>query len=493
MKQFDDNRKPRKPKNDPRIIDDEMPASEASEPSNAAPHRPERYGYPPVKPAGAPLSKGMKIYLAVAVPVLVLILIALVYVLFFVKPPSGPSSATSTPTSTTPVTTTPPATTTPITTTTTTTQATTTTTTTASATTTTTAATTTATTQALSEEERVLAALAEIAEEPKISAKPLSYDVDVSGYKQKDGVYTILMVGLDNSNKRTDTIMMLTLDSIEKTVSVMSVPRDLMSTSAFGNLSKINAAYAQGIERTMIEVTNVLGYAANRYIVVNYDGFERLIDALGGIEINVFMDMYYTDTKEGLVIDLKEGLQTLNGEKALHYVRYRSGYAAADIKRIEIQQEFYTAIIEKLARPETVFKIAELADILSDCVKTDLTTGEIIWLGTHFYDMNVGRIKTGKVPTHSVTIDGISYEAAYEGTLRKRVNSGYNPYTEEITTFALTLPDETALISGTTTASGTETGTATTTEAATTATTTAPVTTTAATTTTVSTPPAWLG
>ena len=350
------------------------------------------------------LSRGMKIYLGIAIPLLVLVIAALVYVIFFVKPPESTPYGMSSQT----------------------------------AASTTTEATTTATT--MSEEEQITVALAELngaAEE--IQAPEMGYGDN----PRREGVYTVLVLGLDASEKLSDTMMMLTLDTQKKDVRIMSIPRDLMSTSVFGNVIKINAAYAQGIEETITEVANVLGYTPNRYVTLDYDAFERLIDAIGGVEMDVFMDMKYDDYAGKLHIDLKEGPQLLDGEKALHYVRFRSGYAAADIKRIEIGQEFFAAVIKKLASPSTILRVPELANVFRDCVKTDMSLGEIIWLTLQYYDMDPDDIHWGKVPTHSVVYEGQSYEAAYEGTLIRRINEGkYNPYKNAIDVVNLTLPPE---------------------------------------------------
>lgn len=436
-------------------------------PGARTPRVPEDRTYYEDEDGGAPrgsLSRGMKIYLGIAIPLLAIVICALLYVLFFVKPPAGESGVSTVPTgsaaTTTSATTSAPAT---------------------SATSASTEATTTttteATTAALSEEELVEAAIMELSEEAVELSAP---EKGVDDNPRREGVYTVLLVGLDDSGKRTDTIMMLTLDTDEKAVRIMSVPRDLMSTSKFGNVIKINAAYAQGIEETAAEVAAVLGYTPNRYVVVDYDAFERLIDTLGGIEVDVFMDMEYDDYSGDLHIDIKEGLQTLDGETALQYVRFRSGYAAADIKRIEIQQEFFSAVLAKLASPETILKVPELVALFRDCVETDFSAGELIWLALQYYDMDPDDIQIGKVPTHSVRYEGQDYEVAYLNTLLRRINEdGYNPYVNAITEVNLTLPPEDGTSSAETSAAETA----------------APAETTTAQTTAASgnTPPAWLG
>ncbi|MEA4824638.1 MAG: LCP family protein [Clostridiaceae bacterium] len=447
---------------------------ENAAPGAKSPRMPEDRAYSETDtpaPQGS-LSKGMKIYLGIAVPLLALVVCSLLYVLFFVKPPSGENvTPTSTVPSTTTTTVAPATTTTPIATTTT-------------AATTTTEATTEATTAALSEDEIVEAAIMELSEEATDIEAPEKGLLD---NPRREGVYTILLVGLDDSGKRSDTIMMLTLDTAKKAVKIMSVPRDLMSTSKFGNVIKINAAYAQGIEETAAEVADVLGYTANRYVAIDYDAFERLIDTLGGIEINVFMDMQYTDNAGNLNIDIKEGLQTLDGETALKYVRFRSGYAAADIKRIEIQQEFFAAVLAKLASPQTILKVPELVELFRDSVETDLTAGELIWLALQYYDMDPADIEIGKVPTHSVRFEGQDYEVAYLNTLLRRVNEGgYNPYVNAITEVNLTLPPED-------TATGSDVPAAATSAVTTGASTAAETTTAQTTAASGNTPPSWLG
>ena len=380
-------------------------------------------------PVREPLPKGVKIYLGIAVPLLVLVIAALIYVVTSVKPPkTNAEQSTLAPETTTIETTT-------TTTTTTTTEATTTTTTTTTAATTTTT-TTEATTTTKSEEEQVQDVLADLTASEEV--------ITPSDPKQREGVYTILLLGLDSSkNRLADTIMMLTLDSNEKKINVFSIPRDLISTSAAGNYSKINASFVKGIDRTIEEVYNVIGIRPNRYVTVEYEGFEKLIDALGGIEEDVFMDMQYVDHSANLTIDIKEGKQVLDGETALKYVRFRSGYAAADLKRIEIQQGFLTKVFNKLKEPATILKVPELVSIFKENVETDMSVGEMIWFATHFYDMDSENIICGKVPTHSQRVNGQDFEVPYEGTLLTRLNEGgYNPYVDGILSVNLTIPPE---------------------------------------------------
>lgn len=381
-------------------------------------------------PVRAPLPKGVKIYLGIAIPLLLLVIAALIYVIVFVKPPetNAGQSTLATETTTTETTTAEATTTTTV--------ETTTTTTTTTAATTTTTTTTEATTTTKSEEEQVQDVLADLTASEEAIAQ--------SDPKQREGVYTILLLGLDSSkNSLADTIMMLTLDANEKKINVFSIPRDLISTSAAGNYAKINASYVKGIDRTIEEVYNIIGIRPNRYVTVEYEGFEKLIDALGGIEEDVFMDMQYVDHSANLTIDIKEGTQVLDGENALKYVRFRSGYAAADLKRIEIQQGFLTKVFNKLKEPATILKVPELVNIFKENVETDMSVGEIIWFATHFYDMDSENIVCGKVPTHSQRVDGQDYEVPYEGTLLTRLNEGgYNPYEEVIFNVNLTIPPE---------------------------------------------------
>ena len=250
---------------------------------------------------------------------------------------------------------------------------------------------------------------------------------DVSGKNRRDGVYTVLVAGTDYDGTRTDTILLVTIDTQQGTLNVLSIPRDTRAYMEDGSVHKINAAHNQGSERMLIEITNTVGFTPDNYIVLDYGDFKQIIDAIGGVDVDVPMDMYYV--ADDMVIDLKEGLQTLNGEQALMYMRYRAGYADADLGRIRAQQAVFLSLADKLMSAQTIWSIPELVKIFYSDIETDFKLSEIIWLGIQCIGMDFSGFSVDMIPGH---ISGADYVVDEEDAL-KLINEKYNPYTKPIT------------------------------------------------------------
>ena len=198
---------------------------------------------------------------------------------------------------------------------------------------------------------------------PKVEEPPVSDDPDAEMMTRMKGSYNILAVGKDKVGLNTDTIMVAHIDTENDVLNILSVPRDTMS-KVKRYVKKINAAYGVGggkgnIDNLKKELTMLLGIQIDRYVVVNLDAFEQAIDAMGGVTIDVPQDMKYKDPYQDLMINISKGPQTLNGNQAVGFVRYRHGYANGDLGRIEAQQLFIEALINQCKSPSIVNKIPE--------------------------------------------------------------------------------------------------------------------------------------
>jgi len=240
----------------------------------------------------------------------------------------------------------------------------------------------------------------------------------------KDDFFTAIIAGTDKDGTRTDTILVAALDVENKTLSLLSIPRDTRSYMENGKYHKINAAHNKGIERMQEEIENTIGFVPDKYVVINYEAFEQMIDAIGGVEIEVEQDMYYVDPDQDLMIDIKAGLQKLDGEDALKYMRFRSGYVDADLGRIKAQQKMFSAVAKAMFTPTALLKIPEIANILSDNVETDLTFNEIIWLGTKLITIDTENMRTDMLPGGAKGADYVGNE----DEILALVNEIYNPY-----------------------------------------------------------------
>ena len=164
----------------------------------------------------------------------------------------------------------------------------------------------------------------------------------------------IVVMGVDERDEdagRSDTLFVVMLDPKSNNISLLSIPRDTMVRIPERGWDKANHAFAFGGHKlTQQTVEEFLGIQINNYVVVDFKGFKGLVDAIGGIDINVEKDMYYEDPYDNLVIDLQRGRQHLDGAKAIQYVRYRD--EEGDIGRIKRQQHFMAAIYEKITSTE---------------------------------------------------------------------------------------------------------------------------------------------
>ncbi len=244
---------------------------------------------------------------------------------------------------------------------------------------------------------------AAVALSPKLEGKTVS-SADITEPAREDlvtleGTKVILLVGADNregeSAGRTDTIILAFLDMTNKSVKLLSIPRDTyVMIPGTGTKTKINHSYFYGgINLTMETIEDFLGVDIDGYVQIDFQGFADVIDAIGGVEVDVEMDMY----KKWENINLKAGLQTLNGQDALGYVRFR-GTASADIGRIERQQKFLKLLAEKLVSLSTIVKIPQLVSIGLDNVTTSLPLQDCVSMATALTSMDLQNLDMYTVP-----------------------------------------------------------------------------------------------
>ena len=251
----------------------------------------------------------------------------------------------------------------------------------------------------------------------------------------QDGVYNILICGTDDDGTRTDTIIIAHLDANDHTVALLSIPRDTPVATGGGGLMKINSVYAgggkDGMERLAARLKDLLGFPVDGYVLVDLEAFQKTVDLVGGVEFDVPMDMNYEDPSQNLYIHLKKGLQTLDGEQAMGLVRFRKGYATQDIQRTQTQQQCLSV--------SSLTKLREFADIFSQYVTTNLTTGNMVWFGKELLSCDFDNMKTYTAEGEGAMINGASYYPLYAGKLLSVVNEAFNPYDTPISAGSLTV------------------------------------------------------
>lgn len=252
---------------------------------------------------------------------------------------------------------------------------------------------------------------------------------------RKENFHTFLVMGTDDGNGNTDTIMVAAYDVTNGKVSVLSVPRDTL-VDVSRTVKKINAAYgAGGVEQLMDEVEGILGFRPDHYVKVDLRAFVAVVDQLGGLSFYIPEDMYHNDGA-GFIIDLPAGTRWLNGEEAMQVVRYR-GYQnqSADIGRIQTQQKFIKELAKQLVSRSTLSDIDDYAAIVDRYLDTDLTLSELVWFGTQALSLDFSTaISFATLPGEgNVKYQGISsYYGLYPDECYELVNATVNPYTTDI-------------------------------------------------------------
>ena len=224
----------------------------------------------------------------------------------------------------------------------------------------------------------------------------------------------IIVLGVDERAEehdvgRSDTLFVVMFDTKNKAASLLSVPRDTRVRIKGHGWDKINHAYAYGgRELTQKTTEELLGIKINNYVMVDFKCFVGLVDAIGGVDINVEKNMYYYDTWDGFRIDLKKGMQHMDGKTAIQYVRYRD--EEGDIGRIRRQQHFIMAVYDRITSANMLLHIPGLAKQLTNMVKTDLPLTDMVDLGRALHAMVKAKgLAMATVPGTPEYIDGISY------------------------------------------------------------------------------------
>lgn len=243
--------------------------------------------------------------------------------------------------------------------------------------------------------------------------KPLETAAEEGMLTAKDKS-TIMIMGVDERGDdvgRSDTLMIATLDPKKNQAALLSLPRDTRVKIKGHGYDKINAAYAYGGHNlTKGTVEGFLGVPMDHYVIINIQAFQRIIDAIGGIDIDVEKRMYYEDPWDddgGLVINLQPGMQHMDGKTAITYVRFRD--EEGDIGRIGRQQKFMKAVMEKITSPSIITKLPSVIKEVMSSVKTDLSFRQLLEFAGTLKEAQKNGLKTDMVPGRPLYIDGISY------------------------------------------------------------------------------------
>ncbi|MGB2924317.1 MAG: LCP family protein [Limnothrix sp.] len=250
-----------------------------------------------------------------------------------------------------------------------------------------------------------------------LGTKVLTSDVDDTDYP--DLGYHALVNSFEGLS---DTMLVLRFDPESKRMSVVSVPRDTQAYIDGYGVSKINHANAYGgAVLSAKTISNLLGdVELDRYIRVNVQGIEKLIDALGGVTVYVPKDMKYTDHSQHLYIDLKEGEQHLDGEKAMQFLRFRYD-SYGDIGRVQRQQTLIRAILEQALTPSNLVNLPKVLSIIQSHIDTNLSVQELIALAGFASQVNRSDMQMVMLPGE-FSGDGKNGNTSFWLPHRNRIN-----------------------------------------------------------------------
>ena len=294
--------------------------------------------------------------------------------------------------------------------------------------------------------------LFDLKKDPIRPIERMNFDTELIKARNKS---TVLIMGVDvrkDDTGRSDTMMVATVDPKYDHASLMSIPRDTRVRIYGYGFDKINAAFAYGGEPLAEKtVENFLGIDIDHYIIVDVKSFVKIIDAIGGIDINVEKRMKYG----GLYINIFPGRQHMDGRKAVTYVRYRD--SEGDIGRIERQQKFIQACLDKVMSPSFIPRIPAVIREVSDAIDTDMTVRQLMELAGALKAAKENGLETDMVPGYPLYIDDVSYWIPYvdelqysmarlldvsvDSKIRQRAENLASEYSESIPSNARQIPD----------------------------------------------------
>ena len=264
---------------------------------------------------------------------------------------------------------------------------------------------------------------------------------DAPGRTRREYCYNILVSGLDDDNGGSDTNILVRFDVPNKRIDLVSLPRDTLLHNDYRN-NKLNFAYAKGgTELLMEQIENLLGIPVDFYVTVNLKGFIALVDQIDGVDFDIPINMDYDDPYQDLHIHLSRGTQKLDGANALKVVRFRhnndgTGYGSEDIGRMQTQQAFLKAVAKQVLTVSNLGKVDDFVKIFQSYVETDLTVGNLAWLGKEAISMGADAIDFSTLPNEWKS----PYIYLDQAATLALINEHLNPYVEDRVPEDLNIP-----------------------------------------------------
>lgn len=230
---------------------------------------------------------------------------------------------------------------------------------------------------------------------------------------------------------RSDTMLLVKANFVTGKVDIVSLPRD-SRVPIKGKLDKLTHAHSYGgVELMMETIREFTGVKVDKFVRVDYRAVKTIVDAIGGIEINITEPMEYHDTTTGkeLHISFQPGVQTLDGQASMEYLRYRS-YQEGDIQRVKNQQYFLTEFIKQTIAKVGITNIGSIITTYFNNVYTNIPMRDMLDLGLMLDKVDLNGIETNTLPGQGQYIDNISYFVLDEYETRQMLERLFGEYME---------------------------------------------------------------
>jgi LCP family protein required for cell wall assembly len=210
----------------------------------------------------------------------------------------------------------------------------------------------------------------------------------------------LLILGYQDDEATTDTVILAHLDVDRRNATLVSIPRDTWVPIPGHGYDKINAAYAYGGARTTAKVVSHLlnGVPIDAVIALQPEGAAQIVDAMGGLNVNVDETMDYDDESGDLHIHLKKGEQYLTGSQVVGYIRFRHD-AASDYGRVKRQQQVLKLMMDQVSSPQNWAKLPRILQLARKDVVTTLTNQQLVSLLTIYRNVPDENIRTFTLPS----------------------------------------------------------------------------------------------
>jgi LCP family protein required for cell wall assembly len=259
---------------------------------------------------------------------------------------------------------------------------------------------------------------------PSMPAAIINRDLTVAWtperqFTDKPHVINVLIMGCDadyeehnwrpvvikGAQTRSDAILMAQVDFDRRTIHALTIPRDTaVRIPGRRGIHKINAAHMFGGPALAKEtIRSVFGIDTDYYLTLDFDGFKKVVDAIGGVDLTIRRNMDYDDNWGNLHIHLRPGYQHLTGNQAMGYVRYRHG--DNDLMRSTRQHEFLESVRDRVKNPTTLMKLPDVLNAIADSIKSDMSQDQLLTLINFARQLPKENIEVATLPS----IEGPSF------------------------------------------------------------------------------------